>query len=82
MDQFYLEQLGVDGSVPYGLVTFFLFQGHFNCIEELRERDLKWKYFINLCGDDFPIKTSSGWVSKMFRQSDPRLNSAILLVSF
>ena len=51
MDQFHMEK------------EHFLFKGHFNCIEDLRERDLKWKYFINLCGDDFPIKTSSGWVS-------------------
>ena len=31
-------------------------QGHFNCIEDLLDRD--WKYFINLCANDFPIKTS------------------------
>ena len=31
-------------------------KGHFNCIEDLLDRD--WKYFINLCANDFPIKTS------------------------
>ena len=32
-------------------------KSHFNCIEELLDRD--WKYFINLCANDFPIKTSN-----------------------
>ncbi|XP_041060882.1 beta-1,3-galactosyl-O-glycosyl-glycoprotein beta-1,6-N-acetylglucosaminyltransferase-like [Carcharodon carcharias] len=33
-------------------------QADLNCMEELLARHLTWKYFINLCGMDFPIKTN------------------------
>ena len=36
----------------------FYFKGYFNCITELLARDEKWKYYINLTADDFPVKTS------------------------
>ena len=35
------------------------FQADFNCIDELLNQKRKWKYFINLCGHDFPTKTNS-----------------------
>ncbi|XP_060702467.1 beta-1,3-galactosyl-O-glycosyl-glycoprotein beta-1,6-N-acetylglucosaminyltransferase-like [Hemiscyllium ocellatum] len=34
-------------------------QADLNCMEELLARHLSWKYFINLSGMDFPIKTNS-----------------------
>ena len=36
-----------------------------NCIDELLNQKRNWKYFINLCGQDFPIKTNSEIVSLM-----------------
>ncbi|XP_007906166.1 beta-1,3-galactosyl-O-glycosyl-glycoprotein beta-1,6-N-acetylglucosaminyltransferase [Callorhinchus milii] len=33
-------------------------QADLNCMEELLARHRSWKYFINLCGMDFPIKTN------------------------
>ena len=36
-----------------------LFQADFNCADELLDRDSNWKYFINLCGQDFPLKTGA-----------------------
>ena len=36
-----------------------------NCIDELLNQKRDWRYFINLCGQDFPIKTNSEIVSLM-----------------
>ena len=30
-------------------------QAHFSCMEELLESSVKWKYYINLVGQDFPL---------------------------
>ncbi|XP_051893731.1 beta-1,3-galactosyl-O-glycosyl-glycoprotein beta-1,6-N-acetylglucosaminyltransferase-like [Pristis pectinata] len=40
-------------------------QADLNCMEELLARHLTWKYFINLCGMDFPTKTNSEIVRKL-----------------
>ncbi|XP_067824233.1 beta-1,3-galactosyl-O-glycosyl-glycoprotein beta-1,6-N-acetylglucosaminyltransferase-like [Heptranchias perlo] len=40
-------------------------QADLNCMEELLARHLTWKYFINLCGMDFPIKTNSEIVHQL-----------------
>ena len=42
-------------NISVRLLKLFI-KAHFNCIEDLLERD--WQYFINLCANDFPIKTS------------------------
>ena len=44
---------------------YLYFKGHFNCITELLARDGKWKYFINLSADDFPVKTSIEMASNL-----------------
>uniref|UniRef100_A0A8C5DEA4 Beta-1,3-galactosyl-O-glycosyl-glycoprotein beta-1,6-N-acetylglucosaminyltransferase-like n=1 Tax=Gouania willdenowi TaxID=441366 RepID=A0A8C5DEA4_GOUWI len=33
-------------------------QADLNCMGELYNSSIKWKYFINLCGQDFPLKTN------------------------
>ncbi|XP_053726467.1 beta-1,3-galactosyl-O-glycosyl-glycoprotein beta-1,6-N-acetylglucosaminyltransferase isoform X1 [Synchiropus splendidus] len=33
-------------------------QADINCMEDLYRASSKWKYFINLCGQDFPLKTN------------------------
>lgn len=38
-------------------------QADLNCMDELLERGAAWKYLINLCGQDFPLKTNSQMVT-------------------
>lgn len=33
-------------------------QADINCMADLYNVSTKWKYFINLCGQDFPLKTN------------------------
>ncbi|XP_041792803.1 beta-1,3-galactosyl-O-glycosyl-glycoprotein beta-1,6-N-acetylglucosaminyltransferase-like isoform X1 [Chelmon rostratus] len=33
-------------------------QADLNCMADLYHANIKWKYFINLCGQDFPLKTN------------------------
>ncbi len=33
-------------------------QADLNCMADLYNSSTKWKYFINLCGQDFPLKTN------------------------
>lgn len=33
-------------------------QADLNCMADLYDASTKWKYFINLCGQDFPLKTN------------------------
>lgn len=33
-------------------------QADLNCMADLYSASTKWKYFINLCGQDFPLKTN------------------------
>ncbi|XP_043536279.1 beta-1,3-galactosyl-O-glycosyl-glycoprotein beta-1,6-N-acetylglucosaminyltransferase 3-like [Chiloscyllium plagiosum] len=34
-------------------------QADLNCMEELLQNPVRWRYFINLCGMDFPLKTNA-----------------------
>nr|XP_061822233.1 beta-1,3-galactosyl-O-glycosyl-glycoprotein beta-1,6-N-acetylglucosaminyltransferase 4-like [Nerophis lumbriciformis] len=36
-----------------------------NCLSDLLEVDVPWKYVINLCGQDFPLKTNIELVSEL-----------------
>ncbi|XP_074523933.1 beta-1,3-galactosyl-O-glycosyl-glycoprotein beta-1,6-N-acetylglucosaminyltransferase 4-like [Halichoeres trimaculatus] len=38
-------------------------QADLNCFDDLLKSDVKWKYLINLCGQDFPLKTNIELVS-------------------
>ncbi|XP_070287572.1 beta-1,3-galactosyl-O-glycosyl-glycoprotein beta-1,6-N-acetylglucosaminyltransferase [Myotis yumanensis] len=40
-------------------------QADLNCMRDLHKRDAGWKYLINLCGMDFPIKTNLEIVRKL-----------------
>ncbi|GCB62010.1 beta-1,3-galactosyl-O-glycosyl-glycoprotein beta-1,6-N-acetylglucosaminyltransferase-like [Scyliorhinus torazame] len=40
-------------------------QADVNCMKDLLQRNLTWKYLINLCGMDFPLKTNLEMVEKL-----------------
>ncbi|RMC19256.1 hypothetical protein DUI87_03862 [Hirundo rustica rustica] len=40
-------------------------QADINCMKDLYRRSSNWKYLINLCGMDFPIKTNQEIVEKL-----------------
>ncbi|XP_013916546.1 PREDICTED: beta-1,3-galactosyl-O-glycosyl-glycoprotein beta-1,6-N-acetylglucosaminyltransferase [Thamnophis sirtalis] len=40
-------------------------QADLNCMKDLYRRNVSWKYLINLCGMDFPIKTNQEIVEKL-----------------
>ncbi|XP_051278500.1 beta-1,3-galactosyl-O-glycosyl-glycoprotein beta-1,6-N-acetylglucosaminyltransferase-like [Dicentrarchus labrax] len=40
-------------------------QADLNCMADLYNASTKWKYFINLCGQDFPLKTNLEIVRKL-----------------
>lgn len=41
---------------------FSRLQADLNCMQLLTSNSLNWKYFINLCGQDFPLKTNGEMV--------------------
>ncbi|XP_029019947.1 beta-1,3-galactosyl-O-glycosyl-glycoprotein beta-1,6-N-acetylglucosaminyltransferase-like [Betta splendens] len=47
-------------SVVYG--GWSRVQADLNCMADLYSASKKWKYFINLCGQDFPLKTNLEFV--------------------
>ncbi|XP_036383274.1 beta-1,3-galactosyl-O-glycosyl-glycoprotein beta-1,6-N-acetylglucosaminyltransferase-like [Megalops cyprinoides] len=40
-------------------------QADINCMKDLYSRNTTWKYFLNLCGQDFPLKTNLEIVRKL-----------------
>lgn len=38
-----------------------------HCMSDLLKSDVRWKYIINLCGQDFPLKTNIELVSELTR---------------
>ncbi|XP_078280411.1 beta-1,3-galactosyl-O-glycosyl-glycoprotein beta-1,6-N-acetylglucosaminyltransferase-like [Rhinoraja longicauda] len=50
-------------NIVYG--SWHRVQADLNCMKELLTRHLTWKYHINLCGMDFPIKTNLEIVHKL-----------------
>ncbi|XP_007907009.1 beta-1,3-galactosyl-O-glycosyl-glycoprotein beta-1,6-N-acetylglucosaminyltransferase 3-like [Callorhinchus milii] len=40
-------------------------QADLNCMEDLLKSQVQWKYLLNLCGMDFPIKTNAEIVRKL-----------------
>lgn len=45
-----------------------------NCLSDLLESEVKWKYVINLCGQDFPLRSNIELVSEL-----KKLNGANML---
>ncbi|XP_072420850.1 beta-1,3-galactosyl-O-glycosyl-glycoprotein beta-1,6-N-acetylglucosaminyltransferase 3-like [Chiloscyllium punctatum] len=43
-------------SVTYA--TWARVQADLNCMRELLEKPVPWRYFLNVCGQDFPLKTN------------------------
>ncbi|XP_059921711.1 beta-1,3-galactosyl-O-glycosyl-glycoprotein beta-1,6-N-acetylglucosaminyltransferase 4 isoform X1 [Gadus macrocephalus] len=43
-------------SVEYAHITRL--NADLNCISDMLKSDVKWEYVINLCGQDFPLKTN------------------------
>lgn len=50
---------------------FSRLQADLNCMEILSSNNRQWKYFINLCGQDFPLKTNAEMVTYL-RFLNPR----------
>ncbi|XP_006920624.1 beta-1,3-galactosyl-O-glycosyl-glycoprotein beta-1,6-N-acetylglucosaminyltransferase 3 [Pteropus alecto] len=40
-------------------------QADLNCMEDLLQSSVPWKYFLNTCGTDFPIKTNAEMVQAL-----------------
>ncbi|CBY23916.1 unnamed protein product [Oikopleura dioica] len=40
-------------------------QADLNCMEELLQHRVQWKYLINVCGQDFPLKTNREMVTHL-----------------
>ncbi|AWP00669.1 gcnt4 c2gnt3 wu:fc31c11 [Scophthalmus maximus] len=52
-------------SVSYASISRL--QADLNCLSDLLESEVKWKYVINLCGQDFPLKPNIELVSELTR---------------
>ncbi|XP_034457770.1 beta-1,3-galactosyl-O-glycosyl-glycoprotein beta-1,6-N-acetylglucosaminyltransferase 4-like [Hippoglossus hippoglossus] len=50
-------------SVYYASITRL--QADLNCLSDLLTSEVKWRYVINLCGQDFPLKFNSELVSEL-----------------
>ncbi|KAL4630135.1 beta-1,3-galactosyl-O-glycosyl-glycoprotein beta-1,6-N-acetylglucosaminyltransferase [Arapaima gigas] len=50
-------------TIVYG--SWSRVQADINCMRDLYSMSSRWKYFINLCGQDFPIKTNLEVVRKL-----------------
>ncbi|CAJ1070114.1 beta-1%2C3-galactosyl-O-glycosyl-glycoprotein beta-1,6-N-acetylglucosaminyltransferase 4-like [Xyrichtys novacula] len=45
--------------------SFNRVQADLNCFSDLLRSEVKWKYLINLCGQDFPLRTNIELVSEL-----------------
>ncbi|RVE71845.1 hypothetical protein OJAV_G00055720 [Oryzias javanicus] len=45
--------------------SWFRVQADLNCMKDLLNSDVPWKYLLNTCGTDFPIKTNREMVSAL-----------------
>nr|XP_020037866.1 beta-1,3-galactosyl-O-glycosyl-glycoprotein beta-1,6-N-acetylglucosaminyltransferase 3 [Castor canadensis] len=48
--------------VPVVYASWSRVQADLNCMEDLLQSPVPWKYFLNTCGTDFPIKTNAEMV--------------------
>ncbi|XP_026108283.1 beta-1,3-galactosyl-O-glycosyl-glycoprotein beta-1,6-N-acetylglucosaminyltransferase 4-like [Carassius auratus] len=61
-------------SVQYAHITRL--NADLNCLSDLLSSEVKWKYVINLCGQDFPLKSNYELVTEL-----KKLNGANMLES-
>lgn len=59
-------------SVQYAHITRL--EADLNCLSDLLSSEVKWKYVINLCGQDFPLKSNYELVTEL-----RKLNGANML---
>ncbi|XP_008333823.1 beta-1,3-galactosyl-O-glycosyl-glycoprotein beta-1,6-N-acetylglucosaminyltransferase 4 [Cynoglossus semilaevis] len=52
-------------SVEYAHITRLY--ADLNCLSDLLKSEVKWKYVINMCGQDFPLKSNSELVTELTR---------------
>lgn len=52
-------------SVLYASITRL--KADLHCMSDLLKSDVQWKYIINLCGQDFPLRTNIELVSELTR---------------
>lgn len=50
-------------SVYYA--SFSRLKADLNCLSDLLRSEVKWRYVVNLCGQDFPLRTNSELVSEL-----------------
>ncbi|CAJ1070113.1 beta-1%2C3-galactosyl-O-glycosyl-glycoprotein beta-1,6-N-acetylglucosaminyltransferase 4-like [Xyrichtys novacula] len=78
---------GLAGCLPNVFITskrevvdyagFTRLQADLNCLSDLLRSEVMWKYIINLCGQDFPLRTNIELVSEL-----KELNGANMLETF
>ncbi|XP_069339418.1 beta-1,3-galactosyl-O-glycosyl-glycoprotein beta-1,6-N-acetylglucosaminyltransferase 3 [Eulemur rufifrons] len=51
--------------VPVVYASWSRVQADLNCMEDLLQSSVPWKYFLNTCGTDFPIKTNAEMVQAL-----------------
>ncbi|CAJ1070118.1 beta-1%2C3-galactosyl-O-glycosyl-glycoprotein beta-1,6-N-acetylglucosaminyltransferase 4-like [Xyrichtys novacula] len=70
-----LPNVFIASKIEYVYYTSFSrVQADLNCFSDLLRSEVKWKYLINLCGQDFPLRTNIELVSEL-----KKLNGANML---
>lgn len=52
--------------------TYSRLEADFLCMKKLLEMSDKWKYLINLCGQDFPIKSNTELIDDLKSRNGSR----------
>ncbi|CAJ1070115.1 beta-1%2C3-galactosyl-O-glycosyl-glycoprotein beta-1,6-N-acetylglucosaminyltransferase 4-like [Xyrichtys novacula] len=61
-----LPNVFIASKIEYVYYTSFSrVQADLNCLSDLLRSEVKWKYIINLCGQDFPLRTNIELVSEL-----------------
>ncbi|CAI5780132.1 N-acetyllactosaminide beta-1,6-N-acetylglucosaminyl-transferase [Podarcis lilfordi] len=55
-------------------------QADLNCMKDLLRSTVQWKYLLNLCGQDFPLKTNKEIVRKLKKFNGKNITPGIPLV--
>ncbi|XP_059382129.1 beta-1,3-galactosyl-O-glycosyl-glycoprotein beta-1,6-N-acetylglucosaminyltransferase 4-like isoform X3 [Carassius carassius] len=74
-DDFILAMKGLARCIPNVFIAsklervqyagFSRLKADLNCLSDLLDSEVKWKYVINLCGQDFPLRTNAELVSDL-----------------
>ena len=55
----------LDDRVDITYAAYSRLQADYRCMKELLKRSDKWDFLINLCGQDFPIKSNQEIVAEL-----------------